>query len=230
MTKIHENKMTMYVGVREILNHYPEIVQALPAFKTAQADFNQQIEAILTKSKEKDALTAGKTTNKNEACSRLVNTVVSVSSSVYTHAVETGNNELKALTNLRKSHLQRARDTRIIQISEAIHETATRLIADLARYGVQPETLTDLHKQIQDYKQAFGDREQSVAHRKTARLALQELFREADTILKSRLDRLMENFKTTHPEFYGAYHAVRRIKRLAGVRRAKKEGEEKKEA
>jgi hypothetical protein len=144
--------------------------------------------------------------------------------------VEKGDNELKARSNLRKYLLQNSRDTKIIQIAESVYETATHEAADLVIYGVQAETLTDLSKQIQDYKLAFGDREQSVAHRKTARLTLQDLFREADAILRNRLDRLMESFKTTHPDFYGAYHSGRRVKNLAGVRHTKKEDEEKKEA
>ncbi len=203
MTKIHENKMTMYLGVSEILNHYPDVVQILPAFKTAQEEFKQQIEAIKTKSKEKDAVTAGKTITKNETRTRLIDKVLSVAASIYTHAVETGNNELKVRCNLRKSYLRNCRDIKIIQLGESVYETAAQQAANLAIYGIQPETLTDLSKRIQDYKQAFGDREQSVAHRKTARLALQYLFGEVDAILRNRLDRLMENFKATHPDFYG---------------------------
>jgi hypothetical protein len=225
MIKAHENKMTMYLGFSEILNQYRDIIQTLPAFKTAQEEFNQKIEAIKTKSKEKDALTAGKTLTKNEARASLIGKVTLVAASLFARAVDSGNNELKARTNLRKYYLEHCRDTQIIQIAESVHETATQQVTELASYGVQPETLTDLFKQLQEYMQAFGDREQSVARRKTARLALQDLFCQTDEVLKNHLDRLVENFKATHPEFYGAYRSGRRIKNLSGVRRGKTEAE-----
>lgn len=230
MTKAQENKMTMYLGLSEILNQHAAILQTLPAGKNAQEEFNQKIEAIKTKSKEKEAMTAGKTVTKNEARARLIDKVQLVAASIFTHAVEIGDNEQKERFNLRKYYLLRCRDTQIIEIAEMIHETATHQAADLVIYGVQPETLTELSKQIQEYKQAFADREQSVARRITARGVLQDLFHEADEILRNRLDRLMENFKTSHPEFYGAYHSGRRVKNLAGVRHIKGEDEEKKEA
>ena len=62
-----------------------------------------------------------------------------------------------------------------------------------------------------------------MAERSAARIALAELFDNADETLKKDLDKLIELVKKDAPQFYNAYYAARVIKDLGHRSRPKAE-------
>ena len=51
----------------------------------------------------------------------------------------------------------------------------------------------------------------AISEKKTATASIPTLFKQADSILTKRIDKLMENFVTSDPEFYATYHNARKI-------------------
>jgi hypothetical protein len=54
------------------------------------------------------------------------------------------------------------------------------------------------------------------ADRSSARTALTDYFDEVDVLLVNVIDKLMENFKSSEPQFYNAYQAARVVYDLGG--------------
>jgi hypothetical protein len=214
MTKRHENKLTMYEGVTSFFTNHQELVNSLAALQRSIDAFGAKIEEIKDKSIARNTATAGKTQAKRSAEKELIDSIMAIASGMFAWAIETGNNEVSALTDVRRSYLTQTRDTELAQKAEAIYRAASDNIADLGDYGITTEMVTELSSQIAAYNAALGEREGSMALRSGAVVSLKTLFQEADDILKKRIDRLMETFVNSEPEFYSGYRSVRVIRDL----------------
>ena len=191
-----------------------EFLKTLPALERACRDFNDKIIELKEKDKEKSIAAAGKTKAKRGAELKLINNVIGIASPIFAWAMETGNNEVKELTNIRKSYLAHVRDTELIKIVESVHKIAVDNLNNLADYGVTSDKVSELKTDIDEYYESLGMRESGVAERKSAGVSVKALFYEADEILKNRIDRLMEVFKAGQPDFYNIYRAARIIRDL----------------
>jgi hypothetical protein len=140
--------------------------------------------------------------------------VIGIASPIFAWALETGNNEVKELTNIRKSYLTHVRDTELIRIVESVHKIAVDNLNNLADYGVTSDKVNGLKTDIDEYYESLGMRESGAAERKSAGVSVKSLFYEADGILKNRIDRLMEVFKAGQADFYNIYRAARIIRDL----------------
>jgi len=87
----------------------------------------------------------------------------------------------------------------------------TENLEALGPYGITQAKVTNLKKKIE----LFRSVETRPRQRKTAVSAatqqLRDLFEEADSILKSRIDKLVVQFEASAPEFYHEYQAARII-------------------
>ena len=63
-------------------------------------------------------------------------------------------------------------------------------------------------------KRALGIKETSFATKSATRQTLSQLFDQADLVLKTEIDALMENFKADNKMFYDQYWSARVIKDL----------------
>jgi hypothetical protein len=80
-----------------------------------------------------------------------------------------------------------------------------------------------IRQRAEAYENALETKEGSYSVRTSANQALHEAFDQADLILNTRIDPLMEQFRKKEPEFYNAYTQARWIKSLGGGHKAKQE-------
>lgn len=108
---------------------------------------------------------------------------------------------LMETTRITKSRLELLRDDVLVIELNSIKDKAIDNAEAITNYGVPAERLTKFINSITQYTKALGARASGGSQKTGATKSLTTLFKEADSMLDS-IDRLMENYRDTHKEFY----------------------------
>ncbi len=214
MSKLQENKMTMYEGVLAFFERNNSVTDGLPMMAGPINDLTDTVAEIRQARQERATLKPGKTLHKGKAKKTLVTAMMPIVTALNVFARMTDNAELQTLSNYKRSKLQRMRDTTLVTLSGVSHTQAQQYQADLASYLVTEAMVTTLQEARDTFSTAIGTQEDSQALKKTATASLAELFDETDDILRDKLDQFAELLRETQPTFYNEYKAARVIKNL----------------
>jgi len=221
MNKIHENKLTMYLGVKAVLENNAGVTSAVPALGTVVGKFNSTIGTIQAKAKEFDLAVTGKAQVKQDAEDELIDALLPAAGCLAAYAHTTKSTELLAKATVTDSTFRRLRDTEIVTKAKGLLELIQGNAAKLGDYGVTADSVTELNEKIDAYAAALGQKESGYSDRASLRKALFDLFDEADTILDKQMDPIMEQFKKRETEFYDSYSVARSIKDIGMARKQK---------
>lgn len=206
-----EAKLTMYRAVETHCDDNASLIATVPAFQTAFNEFKTKIAEILSVEQLRDASLAGIAAGKSNLKQTLCRQTVDMAGIIYAFASETGNETLKAESQFSYSKLLQTRDDELAPRCQNIHARAAENKTQLADYGITTASLTALQKAIDDYQTETPKPRTAKSQRKTQTANLRRLFKETDDLLKTRLDKLVANFKTANPDFAAAYEANRII-------------------
>ena len=221
MNKAQENKLTMHESVDSLLNNNAEKTAEIPAFDVSITSFRADLAELKKKSLVYENATAGKSESKWSAEDDLIESLLPVASALNVIAMRNKNPELREIANVTETFLRRLRDTELVSKSKAVLAAGNENAAELVKFGITAERITDLGAKIDAYEKSIGGRESSVAERMGARQGVIELFAKVDDDLEE-LDNLMELVRTKYPDFYNEYQAARTVKET-GVRHRKAE-------
>ncbi len=219
MDKHHENKLTMYLGVKSVLEENVLKTDTLPALGGPIASFKTAVDAVARKSKEFDLSVTGKTRVKLDAEEELIAELMPAVSSLAAYAHLKKDTELWAKASVTESTIRRLRDTEIVTKAMGLCELVEANVGKLAEYGVTPEGLVSLRARIDGYAAALGKKESGYSDRSSTRQTLFGLFDEADTIPAKQIDPLMEQFRKKEAEFYNSYFDARYIRNMGAARK-----------
>ena len=210
----------MYRSTVELLEKNTTKTASLPAFEVSFGKFGTLVDQIGDKEKERMGKTSGKANARDECEDALVLGTVIVSSALTAYANSIGNAQLKAAVKVSESQLRYARTNEQLNLAKMVLDLATANLAALGPFGVTQAILEDLKARIAAYDAATKQVSSGMAERVGARTAVSDLFIQADQILKDELDRMMQFFRVSAPEFYNDYRAARVIRDI-GVRHNK---------
>jgi hypothetical protein len=214
MTDRQENKFTMYEAVSNLLDANTAKTASMPAFATALNSFKDAMAAISEKNIQKNTATSGRTATKNQQQSALIEAAVPVAGALYALGSATEDPRLQALGNVKKGYLSNLRDTELTDAVTNIKNLADGYSAQLADYGITVAVISALDTKLTAYSSALGTKESSVSTRVAAGKVLDDIFADADSLLKDQLDRMMEMFAPTDQQFYLEYKNAREIRDL----------------
>lgn len=211
MENFEEDKRSMYFSVKVVCNNNKPIWSGLVAFAEAFGEFETTISNIDTQRLIQEGETTGITADKQKVGEEMIQVTLEVAGAVYAYASKIGNNELMKKVNYSHSKLKQSRDSILRDICQLIHDEANNIIADLTDYGKTAQDLEQQQKKIDDFSAIIAKPRVAITSIKTATQKLKELFKTADNILKTRLDKLIEKYKKTQPKFYTDYKSARII-------------------
>jgi hypothetical protein len=217
-----ENKFTQMKGSNEEVKEYSVVVDTIPNMKLKASDFDGKLIEIAKKDADRKTAMKGKTADKRDAFGELVDGTLKVSSGLYLYGKDTNKNDLIEIGSLRKSYLDKQRDTEVDILVQPILTAGNANAADLAAYGVTDAMLIDLKAKLLAYNTSLEKKEGAMGNQTGMRKSLTLLFKEADDIQDS-LDGYMEILRTDHQEFYDVYMASRVIRNLGEKKYKKKE-------
>lgn len=211
MNSKQESKLNMYNAVIAYCNESDGITVAIPAFAPAFAAFTNIANAIDSTAQLEAQVITGITINKADLKKVLCTSAEGLAAAVYAYASVEGDPVLQEKSNYSVSDFLRLKDDELTIISQNLHDAAAGIVADLLTYGVTAATLEAFQELIDEYSDSVTAPRNAVALRKTYVAQLKILFKETDKILKTQLDKLALQFKTSQPEFYATYKNNRRI-------------------
>lgn len=211
MNAQQEAKLTMSRTTEQILDDNASIVAAVPALVSLIILFKGVIVSILNTAQLADVNLTGIAQDKGSAKSHLAFTASDFADIIGSFASATKNATLKQEINYSHSKLLRMRDEALAPVCRIIHDRAEENLDALRDYGITPQKLAAFDTAINDYAAKTPNTRTAIVNRRTQNANLRELFKQLDDILINRMDGLMKNFRTSHPDFYNAYLAAREI-------------------
>ena len=206
-----ENKLSMYLAVQKVCADNNSVWSGLPAFATSFSAFESKIGDIESVRLIQEQDTTGIAIDKSVLKDELADKAIEVSTAVHAYATEIGDNELLESINYSRSELLKGRDTELQSKCQIIHDKADAIVGSLGDYGIVAADLTELQGRIDDYSEIIPKPRTAISNKKTATEDLSLHFQEADGLLKDKLDKLIEQFKTSDAEFYTTYFNARLI-------------------
>lgn len=211
MNKRQNAKLNMYLGVQLFTESKNLIWAALLSFANAFTLFKSKVKDLVIAVAEQEQIIKGYAAQKREkriAMSELANTM---RSGVQAFATDENNTVLYEKVNYATSELLSGSSNRSRTRCQIIHDEAAAAIADLADYGVLPADLIDLQKAIDDFAAIISNPKDHLAARKMNTEKISTIMSEIDSILRKKMDKLIENFKISAPDFYTQYFNDRKI-------------------
>jgi hypothetical protein len=214
MNNKQENKLTMYDSVLSYLNSRTDMLNQMPALKTAVTDLHVIVNGIKEKANETISSITGKADLKAELKEQLILKTAAILGAVKAYARRKDDTVLKAKADVTRSQIKKQRDTELAIFCKGMFELVSPFAPALTDYGVTSEDIDEFEELVKKFDEATSDREAGVAQRKSATSELVTLFESADDLLEDELDALMEKFRQTDNQFFNAYQAARVIKDL----------------
>lgn len=197
--------------VKESRNN-PESIALVPKFGSVIDRMDTICKEIDVHQIQQEKDITGITTDKDIALENLTDLTGEIAGAVYSYAYDIQDNSLMAKVNYKPSAIEKMTQSEVIATAGIISEEALRVPADLlAAEGISAEELVEYKKIISHFKNIKSSKREAVIDRSGTTEKINELFKEASSLLRDRLDRLATQFKRKDPEFYLKYKAARAI-------------------
>jgi len=203
--------MRMFLNTQETLDANTAKWNQVPILLSVKNNFDELIQRIEETNEKTVPKSEAVTANKGKVLEGLVQKVVSLSGILQAYGAITGNNVLADKVKVTRTDIIQARETDVEALVTPVTDHARKELENLADYGVNEDSITETETSIDQYKSLIGQprtiRNQAFA----AKTMLQELMDTTNDLLNNRLDKLMLQFRYTHPEFYDEYLRARTI-------------------
>lgn len=160
---------------------------------------------------EKDL--TGITTDKNIDHDKIIDYTLGMSGAIHSFAEDTNNNTLKSLINYKAGQLESMNQAELIAASGIVLDEIKKIAeADIANEGITAEEITAYSDLIDHYKSIKSSKREAVIDKSGVTEKMDQLFIRARLLVKNKLDKLANQFKTKDPDFYLKYKAARSVK------------------
>lgn len=214
MNKYQTQKLDSLKLIVKESNDNPNSISLVPKFGIVVNQIDQICNEIEPHQINQEKDLTGITADKIAALENLVDTTIEIAGAVYSYAHDANNKTLMARVNYLPTHLEKMSQSEIIATSGIILEEATNVPAEaLAIEGISQEDLNAYITLIAYFKGIKSSKREAVIDRSGTTEKLNSLFKEANTLVKDKLDRLAVQFKRKDPDFYLKYKAARSIQK-----------------
>lgn len=211
MTKKQNAKLNMYLSVLLVLNANTIIWNVLAVFVTAFDGFKTKLQHLQDAVQKQADIIAGYVKDKQQKRQAMCESSFTIKSALQAWASDTGNLILFNLVDYNLSDLMSGAANRSLTRCKNIQALALGNAAALVNYGISADMLTDNGKAIDDFELVIANPKDQYAARKAATQEIKNAIKDVDISIKDKLDKLMENFRLTAPDFYAQYFNDRKI-------------------
>jgi hypothetical protein len=206
--------------VKESKNN-PDSLALLPKFGVVINRLETICMAIESHQVQQEKDLKGITADKDVALENLIDSTVEIAGAVYSYAHDMKNNTLMSKVNYKSTAVEKMTQSEVVAVASIILEEAVRIPApEMTNEGISQEELTAYGELINHFKAIKSSKREAVISRTGTTENLNNLFKEASTLLYEKLDRLAIQFKRKDPDFYLRYKAARSIQTRAAQKRS----------
>jgi len=202
----------MLIATLGVMDSFKSLWQAIVAFATARNDLSAAIDNVRAQELKQSATTTGVTQDKRTIREGMCSAAAIVGGAVAAYADKQNNHELFAAVDFSAPDLLHQTESECMTNCTAILNAGTENLAALtvSKHLAQTD-LDDLKAKIDAFNAAFERPRQTRAGTKSATDQLPDAIAAADRIVERQLDRLMERFRLSSPDFYSSYQVARVI-------------------
>lgn len=204
-------KFNMYRAVEYSCEQNAAVIAAAPAFETAFLEFKAKIVEISQTTQQKSKSLTGVRRDKIKLKQTVCNKADEIARLLYVYAVNSKNYQLKAEMDVSAYKLMRLNEIVLGSRCQHVYNRAAQNLANLSDYGITSQSLNELQTAIENYENSVSKPRLAISIRKTLVSNLRQLFKEADEILRERMDKLIVVFKAQNPDFVRTYKFSRTI-------------------
>jgi hypothetical protein len=212
----------MFKATNLILHENQSVWSVMAPFGDAVQQFTDKIGRIDLAAQKQDTATAGATLDRTSARDALEDVLFLASEALGVLAHRGGDNDLLDMTDLKPSDLQRMTDEELATQAATIVSHMTARTAELATLQVSQANLDELTQALENFQASKSAPRAAVANRMAQTESLPQLINDANDVLRNQLDRMVNLFRRSHPEFVAAYRAARVIVDRAATHEAPK--------
>jgi len=208
MNNKQTNRVTMFKTVSAYLDSHNSVWSAMPPMAAAVESFQDKIAAIDTAAQQQET-PSGAADNKAAARDALEDVLFLTCEALAVIGHTTNDHELLALTSLSLSALDQMGSQELFNRATTVLAQANARKTELTALHVTQANLDELTQALHGYATAKEQPRTETAERMAQTESLANLIREAGGILRNQIDRLVNLFKRSNPEFVAGYRGAR---------------------
>lgn len=223
MNKRFNNWHKMYKSIAKLWQDNESTWKNIPAYTEVYNELTSLLDSIDTAALAANNTPVGLTEEKNSLRHALTVKLFEISSALYALAVRTKNNDLKSRVDFPESELEGARQADLVNVARETGNISIKYLQGLAAYGIEGNDIDQLTKLTGEFEKSAPLTRVNISERKAANDKLAECFSELSVLVNEQIDRMMEKFRKSSPDFYNAYFNARDLINY-GIRHEKTEG------
>lgn len=210
MNTKQENKLSMFLVVKDFLTTNAALLTPLPNYSAYFTTFQNSITQIQANAEQQQFDKTGIAVNKKQLKQTLITQTLDTAHRIVAYARFANNQVLVKEADLEEYQLNRTADTVLRDTAQGIYDRAQTNLTALATYGVTAATQTALQNAITAFVASIPKPRIGIADRKQASTQLQTYMTTAENALEN-IDATVRIIQFTQPNFYTQYKNLRRI-------------------
>ena len=211
MNRRQESYRSMYLVVEQFVNNTdPALLAEMPNFDPAFQDFQRALENLRGASEDQLYNRTGNAEEKQIIRDEMTKLTVNISNRIIAYAYDNGNQMLLRKVGLKKSFIEKLKDTICLDYCQMVLDEATTNLANLATYGVVAADLANLQLEITKYLEWLPKPRTAIVDRRVQTAAVAQFL--ADCANKSAtMDVHVRMLETQYPTFFNQYFFSRKL-------------------
>lgn len=212
MEKSQISFMSMFLSLTHFYSNYEVVINSNPVlnrlFNELFGYYAQIQEAALVQ--EGHTSEASKLKQKEEA--EMIDATIMLSARAYVYAIESEQPGLLEKLSITSWKLRNLSDVKLHTTCAAIHEALAGIAPEaIALYGITPEMLSNLKKEIADFYALISQPRANIITRSQATAKISELVTKSKSLLTDRLDKMVLSLPEASETMKNEYKASRII-------------------
>jgi len=217
------NRLAMIRTTHDYLAGANSIWNSMTPFAAAVTELNAKLADMDATAQQQEA-PSGATADKAAARNHLEDVTFLACQALCVLAHNGGDNTLLALCDLSRSALDDLDEQTLSNRAANVLAAANARKTELATLQVTQANLDEFTEAVADFNEAKTGPREATATRKVHTELLRTKIQEATDILRNKIDRMVDLFSRTHPEFVAGYKNARIIVDRAATHSAKPGG------
>lgn len=210
MDKKKTNQVTMLKTVESCLDDHNPVWSGMALMQTAVTDYKAKLISI-DRTAQLQETPSGAGDEKEETRDALEDVLFLRCEALAVLANSINDHDLLALVALTRSTLQRFNDEELSNRAATVLTEANARKTALAGLNVTQANLDELEQALERFNEIKTSPRAATTARKVQTASLATLIREAIAILRDQIDRMVNLFSPTNPDFVAEYRAARVI-------------------
>jgi len=211
MNNTQQARYKAYALALAHLKENESITNGLPAFREAYEQAMATLGAIEAADGLRQDKSVAITAAKRQFREGIARQAMTIAAALVSYATAKNDQRLREAMQFSKKELFSATDTRLGTYAANILAAAQAASADLKAYGIGEETLVAFKANVDQHVDTVNLPRNRQAERKQAGQQIIDGLNQLRDQLKNRLDKLMLQYETSHPEFFQRYMEKRQI-------------------